>query len=81
MPLVVKACCALLRHRVEQTMNHFGLAPQQLAQQLGHKAGHLQSNADIQKSLKTEISTPTILHFDWISGLNPLISQSKQLNS
>lgn len=34
----LEACCALLRHRVEQTVNNFGLAPQQLAQQLGHKA-------------------------------------------
>ena len=33
----LQACCALLRHKVEQSANHFGLAPQQLAQQLGHK--------------------------------------------
>ncbi|CAK9047778.1 unnamed protein product, partial [Durusdinium trenchii] len=32
-----EACCALLRYNVEQSVNHFGLAPQQLAQQLGHK--------------------------------------------
>ena len=33
-----ETCCALLRASVEPTENHFGLKPQQLAQQLGHKA-------------------------------------------